>query len=250
VAKDILRNVRIFTGGADLTGQSNKLELSVEYEDKDVTNFGSVDSSLGVWKEVLAGNASGKVSMAGQWEAGDTSKVDDDTWAALGGIGAFTVCPVDGNVGSLAYLGKLLRANYQFGGAEGDVNMWTVNGSTSGTVARGVSLHPPGTARTATGNGTAFQLGAVSATQHIYANLHVLSVSGTSTPTITVKLQSDDNSGFSSATDRLTFTTATARTDEYLSLAGAVTDDYWRVQWTITGSSPSFLFIVSAGIAV
>lgn len=250
MAKHILTNVRIFAGGCDLTSQSNKLELGVEYEDKDVTNFGSVDSSLTVWKEVLAGNASGKVSASGQWEAGDTSKVDDDMFAALGGVGAWTVCPVSGNAGEVAYVTQLMRASYQLGGAQGDVNMWQASGSSSGPIPRGVSLHPPGTARTATGSGTAVQAGAITSAQHMYANLHVLSVSGTGTPTITVKIQSDDNAGFSSATDRITFTAATARGGQSASLAGAVTDDYWRAQWTISGSSPSFLFLVSIGITV
>ncbi len=250
MAKDILRNVRIFAGGCDLTGQSNKIELTAEYDEKDITNFASVDASLSVWKEVMAGDGSGKIGAAGQWEAGDTSKVDDDAFAALGGVGAWTIAPIDGNAGSLAYVAKVLRMNYQFGGAQGDVNMWAANASSSGPIARGASLHPPGTARTATGNGTAVQLGAISATQHLYANLHVLSVSGTSTPTVTVKIQSDDNSGMTSPTDRLTFTATTARSGESLSLIGAVTDDWWRVVYTISGSSPSFLFIASAGIAV
>ncbi len=247
MAKDILRNVRIFSGGADLTGQSNKIALEVEYEEKDVTNFGSVDASLNVWKELLAGNASAKISATGQWEASDTSKVDDDAYAALGGTGAFSICPVSANAGEIAYVANMLRSHYQLGGAEGDVNMFELSGSTTGVVARGVSLHPPGTARTSTGSGTAVQSGAVVAGKRLYANLHVLSASGT-TPSLTVKVQSDDNSGFSSATDRITFTAATDRSSQVGSVAGAITDDYWRVNYTISGTSPSFLFVVTIGI--
>lgn len=37
--KFILENVRLFTGGADLAGQSNKVELAAEVEDKDTTKL-------------------------------------------------------------------------------------------------------------------------------------------------------------------------------------------------------------------
>ena len=101
----------------------------------------------------------------------------------------------------------------------------------------------------ASGNTTGRQLGAVSATQSVYASIHVWSVAGTSTPTLTAKIQSDDNSSFTSATDRITMSSATAITSEYKSQAGAITDDYWRVNWTVSGTSPIFKAIVSIGIA-
>ena len=31
-------------------------------------------------------------------------------------------------------------------------------------------------------------------------------------------------------------------------VAGPITDQYWRVSWTISGSTPSFTFVVSLGI--
>jgi hypothetical protein len=248
VSKGTLKNVRIFSGGADLTGQSNKIEIAAEIEEKDVTNFASVDANGEVWKEVTGGIASAKVSAAGQWEAGDTSKVDDDVWAALGGIGALTTFPVDANVGSVAWIVNAMRGNYQLLGAVGDVAPWSLSASSSWPAARGVSLHPPGTARTATGNGTGVQQGAITAGRYGYASLHVLSVAGTSTPTITVKIQSDDNSGFTTATDQITFTAATVIGGQIARVAGPITDDYWRAVWTISGSSPSFLFVVGFGI--
>jgi hypothetical protein len=114
---------------------------------------------------------------------------------------------------------------------------------------RGVCAHPPGTARTATGNGTGVQIvGGVPAGQYLYAAIHVLSVSGTSTPTLTVKIQSDNGSGFPSATDIATFTAATARTGEVVRAAGAITDDWFRVSYTISGTTPSFLFLVTLGV--
>jgi predicted secreted protein len=247
MAKDILRNVRIFADNTDLTTMSNKVEISAEVEEKDTTNFGSVDSNGRLWKEVLGGVASWKLSAGGQWEALDMTKVDDQAWADLGSVSAWTVA-MDGNVGTAAYVGKAIESNYQLLGAYGDVAPWSANSSGTGAMARGAILHPPGTARTSTGNGTSVLLIASPAGKVVVANLHVLSVSGT-TPSLTVKVQSDDNVGFTSPTDQGTFTAATAVGGQSLLVSTAITDTYWRAAWTISGTTPSFLFVVSLGIA-
>ncbi len=241
-----LDNVRLFAGGCDFTTRSNKAELTIDYEEKDSTNFGS-----GGWKEVLGGLAASALGAEGQWEAGDLGKVDNQIWTALGSVGGYTIGPDGAAVADICYVGQALQSQYKLGGSVGDIAPWSAVFAGAWPVARGVFAHPPGTARTATGTGTAIQLGAVGASQYIYATLHVLSISGTSTPTITVKIQSDDNSGFSSATDRITFTSVTdvIGISGYISrLAGAVTDDYWRAQWTISGTDPSFTFVVGFGI--
>ena len=249
----ILENVRLYMGGADYTGVSNKVELALEVEEKDVTTFGDYDPTTGrLWKTVKGGLGSAKITQGGNFEAGDTGKPDDDSWAALGGIGAWsalpTATPAAATYGDLAWFTRTHRGSYSLLGAVGDVAPWSGALSSVWPAVRGACAHPPGTARTATGSGTAVQLAAVGATQYLYAALHVLSVSGTSTPTITVKIQSDNASGFPSPTDVMTFTAATARTGEVIRAAGAITDDWFRAAWTITGTSPSFLFLVTLGI--
>lgn len=92
---------------------------------------------------------------------------------------------------------------------------------------------------TVTGNGTGHNLGAVSAAQHVYGSVHFLTAGGT-TPSITVVLESDDNSGFTTATTVATFTAATTRTAQITRVAGAITDTWWRYRWTVSGTSPSF----------
>ncbi|MER5882717.1 hypothetical protein ABT160_02695 [Streptomyces sp. NPDC001941] len=243
MAKTILTDVRLFAVGADLTGNSNKVELSGEFEEKDTTNYGSAG-----WKEVLAGLGSAEINGEGQWEAGDATKVDDASWAQLGGLGPWTVCPTAATVGALAYLTRALRCSYTFLGEVGEVAPWQAKATSHWPLVRGQIAHPPGTARTATGTGTALQLGAVAAGQRMYAGLHVLSAAGT-TPSITCRVESDDNAGFSSPTTRLTFAAATAPSGEPLRTDGtAITDNYWRAAWTISGTSPSFMFALSLGI--
>jgi hypothetical protein len=244
MSKTVLTNVRCFAVGVDLTGNSNKIELSSEVEAKDATNYGSNG-----YKEVVGGLASAEISGEGQWEAGDTTKVDDGAWAGLGGIGPWSISANNGAaVGDLAYFTQALRADYKLLGEVGEVAPWTSMAKSAWPLVRGQFAHPPGTARTATGTGTGLNLGAVAANKRLYASLHVLSVSGT-TPSITARVESDDNSGFTSATTRLTFTAATAVGGQTLRTDGtAITDTWWRIAWTISGTTPSFLFAAALGI--
>jgi hypothetical protein len=250
MAKDILRNVRLFTGGCDLTGQSNKVGWEPEDEEKDVTTFGSTDAAgTRIAKEVMAGLSSTKLTAAGFWEAGDTGKVDDALWAARGGVGAWTIFPVSATEGDLAYLTQALQGSYQLGGAVGDVAPWQASMTGSQALARGKSVQAPGTARTATGTGTIVDLGAaVPAGKRLHASLHVLSVAGTSTPTITATVQSAALVGFAGPTNRIVFSAATARGSQYAVVDGPITDQFYRLSFTISGTGPSFLIAAAVGI--
>lgn len=244
MAKFVLTNARLWTGGVDLTSVNNKLELSTERDAVDTTSFDSAG-----WTEVLAGLADTEINAEGQWEAGDASKVDDALWSQLAGLTAWTVAPRTGAVADVAYFTNALTGSYQLGGAVGDVAPWTATGAGSWPLVRGTVAHPSGTARTATGTGTAQQLTAVSATQQLYAALHVLSVSGTGSPTLTVTIESDSSGAFASPATVLSFAAATVRGGQILRVPGALTDDWFRPQWTISGTNPSFLFVVAFGIA-
>ncbi|MFI6270733.1 hypothetical protein [Micromonospora zamorensis] len=246
MAKFTLKGVRLFSGGVDLTSNTNKVELKAEIEEKDVTAF-SVTSTTEVWNQVIGGLATTTADAEGQWEAGDASKVDDALWAARGGLGPLTICPAGATDGALAWLTKSLSGSYALGGQVGDVAPWSASWAGSWPLSRGLVLHPPGTARTATGNGVVRQLGAVTSGRALYVTVHVLSAAGT-TPSLTVVVESDDNAGMSSAVTRATFTAATTAGGQSVQIVGPVTDDWWRVRWTITGSTPSFLFVAAAGI--
>jgi len=251
MSKDILRNVRLFAGSCDLTSQSNKLDFSGAYEEKDVTTWGSYDPTSGkIAKEVIAGLWSGKIAASGFWDAGDLSLVDDSMWAARAANRGWTVAPAGVTEGSLAYLTNALHTSYQLLGQAGDVAPWQASMSGTGTMGRGQIASSPGTARTATGSATILGLGAagVPAGHNLLANLHVLSVAGTSTPTFTGTVQSAAASNFASPTSRIPFNASTTFDAQWLTLAGPITDRYYRLSWTISGSSPSFLVAASIGI--
>jgi hypothetical protein len=239
----VLTNARIFAGGCDLTGAGNKIELSAEVEDKDRTTFGS-----GGAKERTAGLFDSAVSGGGFWEAGSAAAVDDHMWASLGAHDAWTLTEHGATVGTIAYLVKALETSYKFLGAVGEVAPWEAEAKGNWPMARGLIAHPPGTARTATGTGTAQELGALTGDQYLYAALHVLSAAGT-TPSITVEIESDDAEAMSSPTTRLSFAAATTTgAQEIVRVAGPITDTWFRPKWTISGTTPSFLFVVSFGI--
>ncbi len=245
MAKFVLKNVRLFAAGADLTTVNNQVQLQAEAESKDTTAFVPTGE---VWHEEVSGIKSASLTGQGQWEAGDASKVDDMAWSTQGSVVPSSVCPAGAADGALAWLSQFNRTQYQLFGQLGDVAPWSLTAQGTWPLVRGQVLHGP-TARTATGTGTAVQLGAVPTGQRLYVALHVFSVSGT-TPNLTVAIQSDNSSGFASPATVTTLTAATAISSQITRVAGPITDDWFRASWTITGTSPSFLFAVTAGLAV
>lgn len=240
----VLTDARIYYASLDATGYSNKVEFDVSVEDLDKTTFASGGS-----KERVGALFDMTSTGTMFWQPGDLSQPDDVLWSTLGlSAQPLTVCPTSGAVGTLAYLTKTLESAYKPSGDVGKLVMAEATWLGNQAVARGQILHPQGTARTSTGTGTAVNLGAVLAGQRMYVNLHVLGVSGT-TPSMIVKLQSAPTSGFTSPTDQVTLTAATTYASQAASVLGPVTDAWWRVSWTITGTTPSFLFAASAGIA-
>jgi hypothetical protein len=245
----VLLDVRTFIGGADLSGAGCKIEVSEESEAKKVTNWRS-----GGAEELKAGIVGTDFMGEGWWEAGDSQKPDDVFFQngnrrQLLPWSIASKSDSDLTTGGTMYLcGRVLRTKISQWGSVGDVANWQASGRSAWPLVKGRCAHPSGTARTATGTGTAIQLGAVASGKKIYGNLHVISASGT-TPSMTVKVQSDDNSGFTSPTDVLSFAAKTASgQSEALRADGPLTDTYWRVVWAISGTTPSFLFLASFGI--
>lgn len=246
----VLNDARIYYSSLDATGYSNSVEISAENEDEDITTFAS-----SAWKTRVGGLFDSQASAKMFWQAGSTAtdeKPDDLLWSKLGtSTQPLTIVPTGGASGDLCYLTKTLSSTFKLSGDVSNrprVAMTEAAWAGNQPVARGQILHPQGTARTATGNGTGYQLGAVSAAQKLYANLHVF---GVSDGQMIVKIQSSVDNTFASPTDRITFSTVTTSlTAEASSVSGAVTDTWWRTTWTISGGSThSFLFAVSAGIA-
>ncbi len=241
MAAQVLTDMLVLVNGADLSGYSNKMELSGSVEDLDATTFAS-----GGWTEKAPGLKTHEWNIEGFWAAGSAALPDDRFWTDLGTTAAWTAASSQ-VTGSPAYLGNVYSGGFKVGGDIGTLAPFSAHGMGNSRIIQGQLLHPASTARTTSSTSTGVQLGALSATQAMYAAVHVCSVSGT-LPTLIVKLQSSSTQG-GSYTDRITFTSANTVSSQLSSVAGAVTDTWWRVNWTIAGTLPSFLFAVAAGIS-
>lgn len=106
----------------------------------------------------------------------------------------------------------------------------------------------PLAARTSTTTGSVITMAGPTASQKLYASLNITAVSGT-TPALVATIQSATLVGFGSPTTRATFTSANAAGWQWLTpVAGAITDGFWRVVFTISGTTPSFTAACSFGV--
>jgi hypothetical protein len=240
MAKFVFNDGKVFSGGYDLSDHVTSVNLEIMSEELDATTINS-----GGFREVLGGLRDSSLTMDGFYEAG-ANKPDALLGASIGNELIVTTVP-DAGVGNTAYFMKSRLFSYQMFGAVGEIAPFSISKSQSDDEVVQGKIEIDG-ALTTTGNSTGVQLGAVGSTEKIYVAIHCTAVSGTSTPTVTFKLQSDDNASFTSPTDVITFSDITTIGADYQSAAGAITDDYFRLNYTISGTSPSFSIHATIGI--
>lgn len=242
------KDLSILVGSLEMAGHGKECTLKTDVEVLDTTPL----STTG-YTTCIGGNKTGTIDLTfmSDMAVGTVPVESNDTilhsYLGLADVPkSFVTASADGSV---AYLTRGVVLGYTpLEGAPGALAMGRLAGrSSTGPVVRGQLIHPASASRTASSTGAGQQHGAVASGKSLYAALHVISVAG-STPTLDVKVQSDDNSGFTTPTDRITFAQKTARSYEWSSVAGAITDDYWRVSYTIGGTGPSFSFAVTIGI--
>ena len=240
MAKFVFNDGKVLSGGYDLSDHITSVNLEITAEELDATTINS-----GGFREKLGGLKDSTLTMDGFYEAG-ANKPDALLGASIGNELIVTTVP-DAGVGNTAYFMKSRLFSYQMFGTVGEIAPFSISKSQSDDEVVQGKIEIDG-ALTASGNSTGVQLGAVGATERVYVAIHCTAVSGTSTPTVTFKLQSDDNSSFTSPTDRITFSNITAIGADYQSAAGAITDTYYRLNYTISGTSPSFTIHATIGI--
>jgi hypothetical protein len=216
-----LTNVKTILDKYDISSDFNSVVIARLRNELDNTTFGTSG-----FKARMNGLGDGVFSLAGLMDiaSGGQDEIINSKMAltdvpilvTLNGAVDFDRCK----------FGVIQQGEYQCGGNVGGRAEFSVNGRISSNVLTDGNIMAVG-AKTGTFNGTARQLGAVTASQRIYAAIHATAKSAFTSAVF--KLQSDDNSGFSSPTDRITFTTITDLTSQFTSLAGAITDDYWRI---------------------
>lgn len=221
----VLTAVKCYAGGSDLSGTMTMAGFSTGLEGQDSTKFAA--SLLGTSSRTEdPGLDFAQLEVASLWDASTGNSIDTVA-ANLARVKDVPIlwCPLTGAEGERAYLLSGMESSYRHGARIGEMLKADFS-------ARCSSVWVPGSilkngSQSGTGSGTAFQLGAVASGKSLYGMLQV--IDGTF-GSITVKIQSDDNGGFASPTDRITFAAAVATGAQFpVAVAGPITDDYWRM---------------------
>ncbi len=236
-----LTDCLIFAGAYDLRSQTNELSVSQMVEELDKTTFGSA----GV-KERTGGLRDVEGSIKGFADP----LVSDDLFAQVGGSDLIVSIAPYSAAGSAIYAtkGSLVGAftNTEEVGAlrafEAKLTGRNPRGLVRGSILR---AHSAATASAVT---TAFLIGTASSAQTVCSWVHLTAISG-ATATLTVTIQRDDNSGMTTPTTLHAHSAQTAIGTSWQETAGAITDTYYRVSFTLTGTTPSATFLVGLGIA-
>lgn len=234
MAERVFTSGLLMLGAANLTGQIRETALVLSAEVVDTTSFeDTARNRLGGLHDVA-------LSAAGYFNA---AAPDATLYPELGVANTIITVTPTTTLGDPSFFFRAVVGEYSpIGGAVGEVLGFTLNAASDlGDLIRG-TLMENGT-ETASGNGTGRQLGAVSSSQSVYAALHVTAITGD----WDVVVESDDNAGFTTAVTRATFSGLTAVGDQFTSVAGAITDDYWRLRF-VENSAGSITLVGSLGI--
>ena len=237
----VYKDVKTWLDGYDISGRLNQLGLEYAAELPDGTTFGDTTRTRRPGLKSLKANLNGYADF-------DDEGIDEQLFARIAVANtAFSFSPDGGDEGEVAHFFRAVLGEYKPGGRIGDMFAFGAvaeNSDGYGPI-RGTVMH--NATRTTTASGTARQLGAVSATQKLYAALHVLSVSAGDT--LDVIVESDALETFLSPTTRITFAQSTAISAQFATpVSGAITDDWWRLTWTLGGAAISIAFVVVVGI--
>lgn len=240
-----LTDAVIWLGQYDLSSDHNKISLDQSAEPLKATTFGPTTTT----HSHVAGLKSASISGSGMLAYGANSIEDALRSRFTLSDAPHTFMARGADVGELAWFLKSLQTEYTpMGGEVGGLHLFNVKSVPSRSpLVRGQLVVAKLARTTSSNSGTPVQLGAVSSAQRLYAALHVFAASGT-TPSLTVTVKSDSSVAFASPVTQITFATTSVASSEFKSVAGPITDDWWRVDWTIAGTTPSFTFAVVLGI--
>jgi hypothetical protein len=137
--------------------------------------------------------------------------------------------------GGRAKFGVFQQGQYQSGGTSGNRAEWSADGRISGYALTDGLILVTG-AKTGTFDGVARELGAVSATQYLRAQIHATAKSAFTSAVFVVQSAATEGGAY---TTRGTFATITDLTSQHLvPVAGPQTDTWWRISATsFTGTS-------------
>lgn len=232
----VLKDTKVYMDGYDLSGDLNATSFDYGAEMLDETHFGDgarVNSP---------GLLTARMQHEGHWRAGGGGP-DDAIFARLGVANVVTtLTPETGAVGEVAFTFRAMHPEYDIGGQVGELLPFSVTAEGDDGIApvRGYILQAAGSV-TASGSGSGVEIteGAT------YAALHVISASAADTLDVTV--ESDVDNTFGSPVTVATFKQMSDIGADWQAISGAGSDTWFRVSYTLTGTTPAFSFIVVIG---
>ncbi len=236
MAKEVIKALSLFLGNQKLPAHVGMVEFGTEADPVDVTNGAS-----GGWFEGLPGLK--RTSLACELFLENVANPEKELNLLVENATSVpfsatkTYPPAAGDLAYFQKVGALyLTKKGQVGGAWGGSMRFTGQSpAVRGRVLENV-------VRSATGNSAAYNLAvAVGATERLWVATHVVAFDGTS---LDLKVQSDDDSGFPSAVDRVTVPQFTGIGSDVSYVNGAITDTYWRVNATFVGTSVEYLVLI------
>ncbi len=248
----ILNEQRLYFNEFNLTAQITSMNLGASVEAVENTTFNPTANKSARTHEL--GLHDSDISIEGLYKVGSTGD-SDDVFAVSKGLNGnvFSVSAETALEGERVQFTRLMHGEYTpISGGVGDLHKFSVAGQSEGVplvdgiIMRGdvTNIGPAGTI-----NGTSFQLGAVTASQSLYAAIHLIQLNGSSPSIDVLKIQSDDNAGMTTPIDRLTFTVPkTTVGSELIFVSGAIADDWYRVTFDKSGTSLSIILVVTLGI--
>lgn len=231
-------NCKIFLAQFDISGDSNSVTLNSGDELPQDTCFGDT------FHQCLNSLKTVEVGMGGFVDVADDG-TDEVMTDRMGTANVpLIIAPTGGAAGQPCFFGPIAQGEYSPSLEIGEIFKWELSAKLMSTKwSRGQVLWGTDHAAiTGTASGVAYQVGAVSATQKLYA---ILAVTNADLTTMDVVLESDNAEGFGSGTTRVTFTQVTTETAEFPTpVAGAITDDWWRFR--VSGFSGTTASMIGA----
>ena len=245
MAAQTLTNTQVFVGTTDISSFTGTLDTGSSVVMRDAPNLAAGGFGIRVpgilsAQQTFTGNADYDTATAVSRVFGVASR---GAQVPVGVVHAGTAAVA----GSAAILSRgMISSLKQITGATGDVAGFSMTITGDQPEVYGVVGAPLASRGALTG--TSLQLGAVGtgptgAPQRLWAALFVLAASGTN---LAVTIQSDNATGFPSAATAITFSTVSAASAQFLSNAGPITDDWFRVSATV--GSGTFTYAVLQGV--
>lgn len=231
------RKAKVYMNGIDLSRVFNSGSITSGYDTSDTTTFGQGYSSF-----ITGLRQGGEVSLDGRVEAAPASPSAGGSALLRRAVrdaegrddSIMTIAYGDDILGQTGAGIRGLLSSKEFTMAAEDVSQVSLGFAGNRGVDDVLCLVSGATVNTNTGTGLNFNDDAASAaTVQGIGYLHVLELTGGTTPSVTAKIQDSPDS--STWTDLITFTAATAARTAQRVVVNDVPDKWVRASWTVTG---------------